>query len=595
MARYSPVAVRVRGGTPFSLRMVAAMPSPRRSKLTAGSDSGPVARPLPVTVPRRPRLPATRSTSASGKLCRSMSRSSSPAPSGSEPRASAARPLPEPTLASSLSRPSAVWPVASSRTGGRPAPRVIAEATSAAARSKRTSGAVRGPVTRAVPLTVPARPRSGRMALAMPSGRSRMARSRSKASSIRPRAVRLPAPTSRPSGVSSIAPSRMVMVAGAVSVAATPCWRTWSDASVAAKPPSRRASSPERSTRVPIVRRASAAKCMWSWSTWLAVACSEPSSMPASARSPAVSSPSISGRPRASSIRALASSWPIRLLPIARPFAPTTRLMPWPIWAASSWMSASTAPVASTSASAASGAMSGACRVSRPVAGAAPSLATSPLSRFGPTMSSSPDSDRLVPATARSPASCNTSPSRAPSPLRLPLTSVPSTCPLKPTRALVRLRPISLPCGIAAETSTAIGRPSPVAWPLAVREPARRGSTRARSVRLALKPMSVCLLEIWPSEAKASCGLEMRRSWVRMPPSSRTARPEIVVSPATSRSRRGSPRARSVVPPSKVRSNPPLSGLTVPVARRSTAPDSGRLATPAKIARSATRMALRPV
>ena len=52
-----------------------------------------------------------------------------------------------------------------------------------------------------------------------------------------------------------------------------------------------------------------------------------------------------------------------------------------------------------------------------------------------------------------------------------------------------------------------------------------------------------------------------------MPASSRTARPESVVSPASSGSRRASPRARSVAPPSKVRSKPPLSGRDAAVRR----------------------------
>ena len=53
--------------------------------------------------------------------------------------------------------------------------------------------------------------------------------------------------------------------------------------------------------------------------------------------------------------------------------------------------------------------------------------------------------------------------------------------------------------------------------------------------------------------------------------------------------------AMSSTPPSKVRSKPPLSGVTLPFALRSTAPESGRSATPAKTATSETRMALRPV
>ena len=46
--------------------------------------------------------------------------------------------------------------------------------------------------------------------------------------------------------------------------------------------------------------------------------------------------------------------------------------------------------------------------------------------------------------------------------------------------------------------------------------------------------MSVRVLAMLPLEAKVTCGLAMRRFSVRMPASSRTARPEIVVSPASS-------------------------------------------------------------
>ena len=101
-------------------------------------------------------------------------------------------------------------------------------------------------------------------------------------------------------------------------------------------------------------------------------------------------------------------------------------------------------------------------------------------------------------------------------------------------------RPISSPSGIAAETSTAIGL-ALAAGAAGGGEPRRRRADRAsaRSLSAASKPMSVCVLEIWPSEAKASCGLASRRFSVRMPASSRTARPESVVSPASSASRRG--------------------------------------------------------
>ncbi len=120
------------------------------------------------------------------------------------------------------------------------------------------------------------------------------------------------------------------------------------------------------------------------------------------------------------------------------------------------------------------------------------------MSRFGPTASSKPFSDRSWPTTARSPASDSTRPSSAPPPVIRPVTSVPLTWPSKPTRALVKARSISLPWGISAATVTSIGWPSPEAWPRAVTAPASRGSTSARSERLASKPMSVCLLENLP-------------------------------------------------------------------------------------------------
>ena len=214
MPRYWPAAVRLSGGKPFVSRTAASMPSPRMSKATVGSAIGPVAWPLPVTVPRRPRLPATRSTSASGKAWRFIATSRSPGPSGTEPLAEAARPFCELTEASRFSRLSAVCPVALTATGGSPAPRVIAEPMPSPATSKRTSGVARGPVTRAVPFTVPASPSAGWMALAIASGRSRMAMSTSKLSSILPCAIRLPWPKSRSSGVSSTALPRIVTVDG---------------------------------------------------------------------------------------------------------------------------------------------------------------------------------------------------------------------------------------------------------------------------------------------------------------------------------------------------------------------------------------------
>ncbi len=339
------------------------MPSPWRSKLTWGSASVPVALAVPVTVPRSPRLPAARSTRASGKALRSTARSRLPAPSGTVPFALAARPFCEVTAASRLSRFSAVCPVARRPTGGSPALRVIADAMPSAFTSNSTLGASRGPVTCALPLTVPARPRSGRIALASASGRLSIASSRSKLSSSRPCAVSRPCPKSRASGVRSIAPPRIVTVAGAVSVAVTSFCRSRSVSRVAAKPSSSRARSPERSASVPTASRASAAKCIFIGSTWFAVACTAFTSMPPTSRSLPFSVPSISGSPRASAILASRSSSPTRVPPTTRSFAFARTATPWPTSALSSVRSALTEPVASTSASEASGAISGAASV----------------------------------------------------------------------------------------------------------------------------------------------------------------------------------------------------------------------------------------
>ena len=243
------------------------------------------------------------------------------------------------------------------------------------------------------------------------------------------------------------------------------------------------------------------------------------------------------------------------------------------------------------------GAMSGASSVSRPSTGAAPVCESSPVSRFGPTATSRPESARLSPATARSAASSHHQPVE---------------------RAVAGERAGDVGAvDLAGEAEPGAGEAA--AHELALGDARREGDVdraalaggaalggercRARAGRggrgrssAASKPMSVLVLEIWPFEAKESCGLARRRSSVRKPPSSRTARPERVVSPAISASRRSSPSARSVVSPSKLRSKPPLSGLTLPsgvqvdrAAER--AVRRGRRRSP----RSATRMALRPV
>ena len=110
------------------------MPSPRRSKLTAGSaqragrvaGAGDGAAQPAVAGDRGRRAPA-------GRLCRSIARSRSPAPSGTR----ALRAGREAGAGADAARRGSAgrrrsWPVASSATGGRPALRVIAEAMPAA-------------------------------------------------------------------------------------------------------------------------------------------------------------------------------------------------------------------------------------------------------------------------------------------------------------------------------------------------------------------------------------------------------------------------------------------------------------------------------
>ena len=123
------------------------------------------------------------------------------------------------------------------------------------------------------------------MALASASGIERIATSTSKLSAMRPFAVRLPVPKLSSSGVRSIAPSCTVTVAGAARVAAIPGWRSDRVESVAAKPPSTRASSPEASASVPIASRPSAVKRIRSRSSCSASADSAAIPTPPSTRS----------------------------------------------------------------------------------------------------------------------------------------------------------------------------------------------------------------------------------------------------------------------------------------------------------------------
>ena len=174
--------------------------------------------------------------------------------------------------------------------------------------------------------------------------------------------------------------------------------------------------------------------------------------------------------------------------------------------------------------------MSGACSVSRPVAGAVPLWARSPVSRFGPTASSKPFSERSSPFDGDVAGELHDQ-RVEPAAAREAAGDVGAVhLAVEADAGVGRARgPSACPAGSRRRPTTVIGWPSPWAWPEAVSAPPRRGSTSARSVRPASKPMSVWWLEIWPLEAKVSCGLAILRFSVRMPASSRTARPDSVV------------------------------------------------------------------
>ena len=173
------------------------------------------------------------------------------------------------------------------------------------------------------------------------------------------------------------------------------------------------------------------------------------------------------------------------------------------------------------------------------------------------------------------------------------MTSAPSTSPSKPSAGVRERAPVDAARRAPrAETSTrdrpAVAGGAPGGGQRAARA---RGSTSARSASAGVE---------------ADVGRRARDLAVRGEAELRVGDPQVLGAEAglvahrapgerrLAGEQRGraaaSPSARSVAPPSKVRSKPPLSGVTLPSARRSTAPPSGRSAMPAKIARSATRI-----
>ena len=246
--------------------------------------------------------------------------------------------------------------------------RVIAEATPAAAMSKRTSGAPRGPVHPRRAVDGAGEPEVGPDGVGDAPAAGRDARRRCRSvSSIRPCAVRLPSPKSSVErrqldraaadrhGRRRGQRRRDALLAQAQRVERS---RRSRRRAASARPRGRRACR-SRAGRL-------AANCIGRRvDSGSAVALSERRPRRRRRRGRCRSSvPLTSGRPSASADRrALASSWPMRVPPTRRR-APRGQSIADPLAGLGrrrASMSASTAPVASTSASAASGAMSGAC------------------------------------------------------------------------------------------------------------------------------------------------------------------------------------------------------------------------------------------
>ena len=276
-----------------------------------------------------------------------------------------------------------------------------------------------------------------------------------------------------------------VTVAGAVRVAAIPCWRSAQRVErrgEAAVEPAR--ARPRASASVPIASRPSAVKRMRSGSVCSAVGLQRARSRRRRATRSAAVERALDqrqaervGDPGVGVERADAVG------PTTRSRARTSRPTPWPTSAASRVIVASTAPVASTSASAASGAMSGAVEGER---GRWP--ARCPPSRrrrsggSGRRASSRPETARRSPATAMSPARSRTARRARRRRSRLPVTSAAVDLAVEADARVRQAALVDAALGDRrGERSTAIGRPSPRALPARLSRPPRRGSTSARS------------------------------------------------------------------------------------------------------------------
>ena len=575
--RKVPSVVTLTGGMPFDDITVAVRPAPRRLKADVGGGERCRA-PSPARSPcrRSPRLPAIRSTSATGKLCRSTVMSRAPAPSGTLPRASAARPPPAVTRASRPRRPSVVVPRAVSETGGRPALRVMVEATSAAAMSKRTSGAPRGPVTRAVPLIVPARPEVGPdgvgegerhggdrhvdvEGLGHPALRGQAAGAevelqrrqvdravadgdRRRRGQRRRDALLAQAQRVEPGGEAAVEPLQLAREVGERADRQAALRLELHGRRVGLRSPSRR---------------------------------SEAISTPPTTRSLPRSVPLTSGRPRASLTCALASSEPTRVAPTTTSRACAVSPTPWPTLGRLGGGEVDPGIDRRPSPRRAPGPPAARCRARR--ARRVPGRRRGPVLREVAGQPVRPDPDveprdrPPLAGEATSPPRARTRPSRPPEPSTVPVTVDPSTCPLKPRRALVSVRSISRPSGTAADERHR-DRP-PVAGGMSA------GGQPPRHPRIDER-------EVGERGVEADVGPRARDRAVRGEGELGVVDAQVLGADAALVADRP-PRDRGgageqgveagvadgevVTPPSKVRSKPPLSGVTLPFASRSTA------------------------
>ena len=335
------------------------------------------------------------------------------------------------------------------------------------------------------------------MPFASASGRARTSSDRSSVSPALPTAVSIPSPKSRVSGDSVTVPfCATSSVAGAVRVAVPASWRRLSVARVAVRPvPYGRARLPLASSSVPFAMRPSSATSISSGLSWVAVSARLAMSRPATARPVPLTVPSAIGTPVASVTRRSAVKSSMRVPAMATLLARAVIAASCRLPSPDRRMSASMAPVASVRARAATGARSGVARVSCPMTGALPDWTRSPASWLGPRPMRRPEILRSLPARAMSPAMVSGSPPRLPPPFRLPLMSLPSMRPSKPRESAETSRPPRLPSGMSAASERSIVRPAPLAEPRAVSGPDAAGSTTARSLIRASKPMSVRAVE----------------------------------------------------------------------------------------------------